>query len=75
MTHIEGGRPGYNFADRVGAVFQFPDDVTIVRSKVGISWISSAKAQAMLQEEIPAFDLDGSIAAVKVSARATVQVD
>ncbi|KAL9056366.1 MAG: hypothetical protein Q9162_002957 [Coniocarpon cinnabarinum] len=65
VTHVQGGRPGYNYADRIGVLFQFPANATVVRSKVGVSWISSDKAQSMLDDEIPAFDFNGTVDAAK----------
>jgi len=52
---------GYQYADRIGALFEFPSDATTVRSKVGISWISTDKACQFINDEIPHWDLDTTI--------------
>ncbi|KAH9889753.1 glycoside hydrolase family 92 protein [Xylariomycetidae sp. FL2044] len=54
---IKGGTEGYQYANRIGALFQFPSNVTTVRSKVGLSWVSTEKACQFL-EEIPHWDLE-----------------
>ncbi|KAI1338237.1 glycoside hydrolase family 92 protein [Xylariaceae sp. FL0016] len=56
-TEIQGGTIGYQYADRIGALFQFPPNVTNLTSKVGISWVSAEKACQFL-EEIPGWDLE-----------------
>ncbi|KAI2639052.1 glycoside hydrolase family 92 protein [Hypomontagnella submonticulosa] len=56
-TWIEGGTIGYQYADRIGALFEFPPNTTTVRSKVGISWVSADKACQFLSE-IPHWDLE-----------------
>ncbi|OTA98745.1 glycoside hydrolase family 92 protein [Hypoxylon sp. CI-4A] len=55
-TWIQGGVTEYQYADRIGALFEFPSNVTTVKSKVGISWISADKACQFL-DEIPHWDL------------------
>ncbi|KAI0137933.1 glycoside hydrolase family 92 protein [Hypoxylon sp. NC0597] len=57
QTWIEGGTIGYQYADRIGALFEFPSNVTTLRSKVGISWVSTDKACQFL-DEIPHWDLE-----------------
>ncbi|KAI1762406.1 glycoside hydrolase family 92 protein [Hypoxylon sp. FL1150] len=54
---IEGGTMGYQYADRIGALFEFPSNATTVKSKVGISWVSTDKACQFL-DEIPHWDLE-----------------
>ncbi len=63
-TSIVGGTTGYNFADRVGALFKFPAHATRIKSKVGVSWISVDKACAFLQE-IPQYNMNATIEAAK----------
>ncbi|EFR04110.1 glycosyl hydrolase [Nannizzia gypsea CBS 118893] len=45
-----GGRDGYQYADRVGAVFEFPPDTTTLKSRIGISFISTEKACHFINE-------------------------
>ncbi|KAI1798496.1 glycoside hydrolase family 92 protein [Daldinia bambusicola] len=56
-TSIDGGVVGYQYADRVGALFEFPSNVTTVQSKVGVSWVSTDKACQFL-DEIPHWNLE-----------------
>ncbi|KAI1443281.1 glycoside hydrolase family 92 protein [Annulohypoxylon stygium] len=56
QSQIEGGTIGYQYADRIGALFEFSSNATIVKSKVGISWISTHKACQFL-DEIPNWSL------------------
>jgi putative alpha-1,2-mannosidase len=60
-TFITGGTMGYQYADRVGALFEFPLNSTTINSKVGISWISAAKACTFLDDEIPHWDLNRTV--------------
>ena len=52
---LTGGTPGWNFADRIGAVFNFTNST--IMSKTGVSWISTDKACMFLQDEIPDFNM------------------
>ncbi|TKA61306.1 hypothetical protein B0A49_09728 [Cryomyces minteri] len=63
-TSINGGTPGYQYADRTGALFRFPANASTVRSKVGVSWISYDKA-CQFVNEIQDFDLNATVAATK----------
>ncbi|KAI1103183.1 glycoside hydrolase family 92 protein [Jackrogersella minutella] len=64
QTWIKGGTVGYQYADRIGALFEFPSDVTTLRSKVGISWVSTDKA-CQFHDEIPHWDLEAVSDAAK----------
>jgi putative alpha-1,2-mannosidase len=44
-------------ADRIGTVFSFPASQSIVKSKIGVSWISVDKACQFLSE-IPSWNLN-----------------
>ncbi|KAL1597876.1 hypothetical protein SLS60_008363 [Paraconiothyrium brasiliense] len=57
-TSIRGGTVGYQYADRIGALFSFPPNSSVLASKVGISWVSEDKACQFLEEEIPHWDLE-----------------
>jgi putative alpha-1,2-mannosidase len=59
-TSIFGATAGFRNADRVGALFQFPATVSVVKSKIGVSWMSTEKACQFLNE-IPSWDLDKTI--------------
>ena len=63
-TSLAGGIPGYQYANRIGALFQFGSNGTAVRSKTGVSWISTDKACQFL-DEISGFDLNATAAAVE----------
>ncbi|KAI0004864.1 glycosyl hydrolase family 92-domain-containing protein [Xylariaceae sp. FL0662B] len=54
---IEGGIVGYQYADRIGALFRFPSSATTITSKVGVSWVSTDRACQFL-DEIPHWDLE-----------------
>ncbi|RDW87775.1 alpha-1,2-mannosidase family protein-like protein [Coleophoma crateriformis] len=60
VSSIVGGTVGYQYADRIGALFSFPKNTSTVTSKIGISWISAHKACQFL-EEVPHWDLNTSI--------------
>ncbi|EZF32100.1 hypothetical protein H109_07623 [Trichophyton interdigitale MR816] len=47
---ITGGREGYQYADRIGAVFEFPSDTRILKSRIGVSFISTEKACQFIDE-------------------------
>ncbi|PVH99408.1 glycoside hydrolase family 92 protein [Periconia macrospinosa] len=66
-TYMSGGIVGYQYADRVGALFEFPFNATTVISKVGVSWISAEKACAFLEDEIPHWDLNTTVAEAKTA--------
>lgn len=63
-TTIQGGTVGYQYANRIGSLFEFPANASSVTSKVGISWISAEKACRFL-EEIPSWDLTTTVEAAK----------
>ncbi|KAI9739309.1 MAG: hypothetical protein M1834_007522 [Cirrosporium novae-zelandiae] len=64
-TTITGGATGYDYANRIGVLFEFPSNSSTVVSKVGVSWISVDKACSFVQEEIPSWDLNDTVAAAK----------
>lgn len=57
-SRLTGGREGYDYGDRVGAVFSFGPRQRTVKSKVGVSWISAEKACQFIDDEMPHWDLD-----------------
>lgn len=61
---VIGGREGYNFANRVGAIFEFPKKLSKVKSKVGVSWISEEKACQFINE-VPSWNLNDTVDAAK----------
>ncbi|KAK4951117.1 hypothetical protein LTR28_006897 [Elasticomyces elasticus] len=63
-TYIRGGTIGYDYANRVGAVFEFPPNTTTLRSRIGVSWISYDKACAFANE-ISGFDMNATISATQ----------
>lgn len=64
QTSIQGGVVGYQYADRIGALFEFPSNTTTVTSKVGLSWISAEKA-CRFMDEIPNWDMEATVQAAK----------
>jgi len=64
QTFLRGGTVGYQYANRIGALFEFPSNVSTVTSKVGVSWISTDKACQFL-DEIPNWDIDGTVKAAE----------
>ncbi|ORY68498.1 alpha-1,2-mannosidase family protein-like protein [Pseudomassariella vexata] len=63
-TYIQGGTVSYQYADRVGALFEFPANASTVTSKVGVSWVSADKACQFLNE-IVGWDLNATVEAAK----------
>lgn len=66
-SSLLGGTPGWGYANRIGSLFEFPAGVTTLQSKVAVSWISEDKACMFLDEEMPKFDMNGTIAAAKTA--------
>lgn len=62
---VSGGTDGYQYANRVGALFTFPTNSSTIMSKVGISWISSDKACQFVNDEIPHWALNTTVAEAK----------
>jgi putative alpha-1,2-mannosidase len=60
-TSVRGGIPGYQYADRIGALFEFPSSASTIVSKVGISWISVDKACQFIADEISHWDLNTTV--------------
>lgn len=54
----------YQYADRVGGLFEFPSNTTTLRSKVGVSWISHNRACSFL-DEIQDFDMNATVSSTK----------
>ncbi|KAK4991050.1 hypothetical protein LTR50_002130 [Elasticomyces elasticus] len=63
-TYIRGGTIGYDYANRVGAVFEFPPNTTTLRSRIGVSWISYDKACAFANE-ISGYNMNATISATQ----------
>ncbi|KAM0263166.1 hypothetical protein ACHAQJ_001321 [Trichoderma viride] len=61
---VQGGPDGDDAGDRVGAMFKFPAKTTVVKSKVGVSFISVEKACAF-QKEIPSWTLNDTVQTTK----------
>ncbi|EKG18302.1 Glycosyl hydrolase 92 [Macrophomina phaseolina MS6] len=64
-TSLAGGPPGYSTANRIGALFAFPPNTTTLTSKVGVSWISVAKACQFADEEVVSWDLGATAQAAR----------
>lgn len=64
-TSITGGTTGYDFADRVGALFHFGPDTSAINSKLGVSWVSVDKACQYASEEIILWELKDTVNAAK----------
>ncbi|OPB45613.1 GH92 alpha-1,2-mannosidase [Trichoderma guizhouense] len=61
---VQGGPDGDDSGDRVGALFSFPGKTTVVKSKIGVSFISVEKACAF-QSEIPSWTLNQTVESTK----------
>ncbi|KAK2797802.1 hypothetical protein FQN51_008258 [Onygenales sp. PD_10] len=59
---ILGGRSVHPRADRVGTLFEFPEDVTTLKSKIGVSFISEDRACEFI-DEIPSWNLNDTVSA------------
>lgn len=53
------GPAGWDYADRLGALFTFPNNSNSVKSKMAVSWISVDKACGFL-DEIPDWDINST---------------
>ncbi|KAM0227880.1 hypothetical protein ACHAPO_011169 [Fusarium lateritium] len=62
---IKGGVDGYQYANRIGALFNFPSNVSSLTSKVGVSWVSVDKACQYIDDEIPHWDLNTTVSQAK----------
>ncbi|KAL3424106.1 glycosyl hydrolase [Phlyctema vagabunda] len=69
---LAAGAIGYQYANRIGAIFEFPPNATVVQSRVGVSWISADKACQFLNDEIPSWDLNATVAAAEETWNAEV---
>ncbi|KAL7941462.1 glycoside hydrolase family 92 protein [Trichoderma barbatum] len=61
---VQGGSDGDDSGDRVEAVFSFPAKTTVVKSKIGVSFVSIEKACAF-QSEIPSWTLNQTVQSTK----------
>ncbi|PTB52058.1 glycoside hydrolase family 92 protein [Trichoderma harzianum CBS 226.95] len=61
---VQGGPDGDDSGDRVGALFSFPGKTTVVKSKIGVSFISVEKACAF-QSEVPSWTLNQTVQSTK----------
>jgi putative alpha-1,2-mannosidase len=55
-SSIAAGPQSYSAAHRIGALFTFSSQSSVVKSKVGVSWLSKEKACDFLNE-IPTWEL------------------
>lgn len=61
VSSASGGPVSYEFGRRVGSVFTFDPTVTSLKSKVGVSFISTQNACSYVQNEIPHWDLNKTV--------------
>ncbi|KAK7514728.1 glycosyl hydrolase [Phyllosticta citriasiana] len=64
-TTVTGGTNGYQYANRIGALFEFNASASKVMSKVGVSWISAEKACNFVDDEIDGWDFDDTVKTAK----------
>ncbi|KAH7141081.1 glycosyl hydrolase [Dactylonectria macrodidyma] len=64
-TWVRGGIDGYQYAQRIGALFSFPTNVSSLTSKVGVSWVSVEKACQFIDDEIPHWHLNTTVTQAK----------
>ncbi|KAF2086181.1 glycoside hydrolase family 92 protein [Saccharata proteae CBS 121410] len=62
---VAGGAAGYNYAERIGSLFEFASNTTTVMSKVGVSWLSADKACQFVNDEVPSWDMNETVQAAK----------
>lgn len=62
---IGNKQPQYGFARRIGALFTFSSNVKTLKSRIGVSFISSEKACQHIEQELPTWDLEPVISAAK----------
>lgn len=63
---VNGGPIHYSYARRVGGLFTFPSDISTLKSRIGVSFISSDKACQYIASELPTWELEPVVAAAKV---------
>ncbi|KAL6883182.1 glycoside hydrolase family 92 protein [Trichoderma longibrachiatum] len=61
---VQGGPDGDESGKRVGALFTFPSKTTVVKSKIGVSFLSVEKA-CSFQSEIPSWTMNQTVEATK----------
>ncbi|TVY68627.1 putative secreted glycosidase [Lachnellula suecica] len=64
-TSISGGQKYYGYAKRVGGLFTFPSITSSLKSRLGVSFISSDTACQYISTELPTWNLEPIIAAAK----------
>jgi putative alpha-1,2-mannosidase len=65
-TSISGGQTYYSYARRIGGLFSFPSNTTILKSRVGVSFVSTEKACQYIASELPTWDLEPIIDTAKI---------
>ena len=61
---IRGGPDGDEQGDRVGVLFKFPSHVSVVKAKMGVSFISAEKA-CEFQKELPSWTINDTVEATR----------
>lgn len=64
-SSVTGGTTGYQYSNRIGALFEFDGSASEVMSKVGVSWISAEKACKFVDDEVDGWDFDGTVQTAK----------
>ncbi|KAK8235410.1 alpha-1,2-mannosidase family protein-like protein [Phyllosticta capitalensis] len=64
-SSVTGGTTGYQYSNRIGALFVFDGSASEVMSKVGVSWISAEKACKFVDDEVDGWDFDGTVQTAK----------
>jgi putative alpha-1,2-mannosidase len=64
-TSISAGKTYYRYARRIGALFHFPANTSTLKSRLGVSFISSDKACQYIASELPEWELAPVVSAAK----------
>lgn len=64
-SSIVGGQVFYGYARRIGGLFTFPSNISTVKSRLGVSFVSTEAACKYLADEIPDWDLATIVSAAK----------
>ncbi len=64
-SSISGGDTLYGYADRIGGLFSFPSNISTLKSRIGVSFVSTTKACQYLSSELSTWDIMPVISAAK----------
>jgi putative alpha-1,2-mannosidase len=62
---ISEGQTYYSYARRIGGLFSFRSNTTILKSRIGVSFVNSDKACQYIASELPTWNLEPIVSAAK----------